>query len=362
MDNPAPTTTIAPVAPKPAKVVNEPFYIDEVALKNLKLVAVGYSHVNREDYATQGAYEAELEVEERAEDVIAEVAKLGIAVKGYAANKYFLTNILVDRPDLVLNLVDTVNGQDLLQPAIPGALELSGIPYTGSGMRGLVMGNERHLIKYVLQAHEIPTPKYKFIKDLRFKIPEDLGSPLIVKLNEGGGSVGIDNKAVKETREAAQKKVEKMIATYKLPVIVEQFIGGPEITAVVYDDGRKKHIFLGVKVFKVKPDGKHDFTSLESYEDIRAYRYKMPDELMLERTVPLVSRTFEVLGYRDYAKFDIRWDEETQLPNFIDCNPNTAFGPDKGLPMTEVLGLHGVSFIHILKSLLSKHARTLLRG
>jgi D-alanine-D-alanine ligase len=357
MDNPAPLTVV-----KPAKVVNEPFFIDEVALKSLKLVAIGYSHVNREDYATKGAYEAELEVEERAEDVIAEVAKLGIAVKGYAADKYFFTNILVDKPDLVLNLVDTVHGQDLLQPAIPGALELSGIPYTGAGMRGLVLGNERHLIKYVLSAHDIPTPKYKFIKDLRFKIPDDLGSPLIVKLNEGGGSVGIDNKAVKKSREDAQKKVQKMIETYKLPVIVEQFINGPEITAVVFDDGRKKHIFLGVKKFNVKPDGVHDFTSLESYEDIRAYRYKFADEQMTEKTVPLVARTFDILGYRDYAKFDIRWDEETLLPNFIDCNPNTAFGPDKGLPMTEVLALHGVSFKHLLTSLLSKHARSLYRG
>jgi D-alanine-D-alanine ligase len=360
MENPNVTKPIVPV--KPAKVMNEPFFVDENALKTLKLVAVGYSHVERDDYATNGAYEAELEVEERAEDVIAEVAKLGIAVKGYAANKYFFTNILVDKPDLVLNLVDTVHGQDLLQPAIPGALELSGMEYTGSGMRGLVLGNERHLIKYVLQAHDIPTPKYKFIKDLRFKIPEYLGSPLIVKLNEGGGSVGIDNKAVKETLEAAQKKVEQMITTYKLPVIVEQFINGPEITAVVYDDGRKKHIFLGMKKFKVKPDGVHDFTSLESYDDLHAYSYKVPDQMMMEKTVPLVARTFDLLGYRDYAKFDIRWDENTQLPNFIDCNPNTAFGPDKGLPMTEVLMLHGVSFKHLLKSLLSKHARSLNRG
>ena len=65
-------------------------FVDETALKNLKLVAVAYSHVDRTDYATQSAYEAELEVEDRAEEVIAEVAKLGIAVKGYAADQYFL--------------------------------------------------------------------------------------------------------------------------------------------------------------------------------------------------------------------------------------------------------------------------------
>lgn len=334
------------------------FFIDDAALKALKLVAVAYSHVNREDFATEGAYEAELEVEDRAEEVIAEVVKFGIPVKGYAADQYFFTNVLVDKPDLVLNLVDTIRGKDALQPAIPGALELSGVPYTGAGMRGLVVGNDRHLFKQLLIAHDIPTPRYKLIRDLRSnQIPEDLGLPLIVKLNESGGSVGIDNKAVKETRAATLKKVIKMIETYKIPVIVEEFIGGPEITAVIYDDSRRKHIFLGQKLFRIKPDGKHDFTSLESYEDIKAYTYKVPDQTVQDKVNPLVARAFDALGYRDYAKFDIRYDEETHTPYFIDCNPNTALGPDKGLPMTEVLALHGVEFTSLLKSMLSKHAR-----
>lgn len=334
-------------------------FIDEAALKALKLVAVAYSHVNRDDFATEGAYDAEVEVEDRAEEVIAEVAKLGIAVKGYAADSYFFTNVLVDRPDLVLNLVDTVQGKDALQPAIPGALELSQIKYTGAGMRGLVVGNDRHMFKQMLIAHDIPTPKYKLIRDLRSNIPKDLGLPLIVKLNESGGSVGIDNKAVKETYEAVLKKVIKMISVYKIPVIVEQFIGGPEITAVAYDDGRKKHVFLGKKKFNIQPDGKHDFTSLESYDNVKAYTYSIPEQSIQDKINPLVIRAFDALGHRDYSKFDIRWDEETRTPYFIDCNPNTALGPDKGLPMTEVLKLHGVDFTTLLKSMLSKHAKSL---
>ena len=191
---------------------------------------------------------------------------------------------------------------------------------------------------------------------MRSKIPADLGLPLIVKLNESGGSVGIDNKAVKETMEAATKKVAKMLDEHKMHVIVEQFIGGPEITAVIFDDGKRKHVFLGQKTFRLKPDGKHDFTSLESYEDEKAYFYKIPDQEIIDRITPLVVRAFETQDYRDYAKFDIRYDEATKTPYFIDCNPNTALGPDKGLPMTEVLLLHGIEFTHLLKSLLSKYA------
>jgi D-alanine-D-alanine ligase-like ATP-grasp enzyme len=339
-----------------SKTYQTPFFIDDEALKKLKLVAVAYSHVDRDDFPTEGAYEAEVEVEDRAEEVIAEVAKLGVAVKGYAANQYFLTNILVDKPDLVLNLVDTVRGKDGLQPAVPGALELSAVKYTGAGLKGLVMGNDRHMFKQMLIAHDIPTPAYKFIRDMRTKVPESLGLPLIIKLNESGGSVGIDNKAVKETIEAATKKIAKMLDEHKMHVIAEQFIDGPEITAVVFDDGHKKHVFLGQKMFRIKPDGKHDFTSLESYEDIKAYYYKVPGQDVIDLITPYVLRSFNTLNYRDYAKFDIRYEEATKTPYFIDCNPNTAFGPDKGLPMTEVLALHNVEFTHMLKSLLCKYA------
>ena len=338
------------------RVFQTPFFTDDESLKKLKLVAVAYSHVDRDDFPNQSSYEAEVEVEDRAEEVIAEIAKLGVAVKGYAANQYFLTNILVDKPDLVLNLVDTVRGKDGLQPAVPGALELSAVKYTGSGLKGLVLGNDRHMFKQMLIAHDIPTPAYKFIKDMRTRVPADLGLPLIIKLNESGGSVGIDNKAVKETLEAATKKIAKMLEEHKMHVIAEQFIDGPEITAVVFDDGHKKHVFLGQKIFRVKPDGKHDFTSLESYDDIKAYYYKIPEQEVVDRISPYVIRSFDTLNYRDYAKFDIRYDEKTKTPYFIDCNPNTALGPDKGLPMTEVLLTHGIEFTHLLKSMLCKYA------
>src|SRR5258708_33346809 len=196
---------------------------------------------------------------------------MGIPVKGIPGDQYFLTNLLVDKPDLVLNLVDTLKGKDSLQTSVPAALELSNIPYTGSGMEGMVIGNNRNLTKRLLMAYDIPTPKYQFIRRAGTTIQEDLGLPLIVKLNESGGSVGIDNKAVKETIAEAQKKADDMISTYKLPVIVEQFVDGPEITVAVYDDGQKKNVLMCQKVFRKKTDGKHFFTSFESYKDLRAY-------------------------------------------------------------------------------------------
>ena len=333
--------------------------IDKEALKKFRLVVVAYSSVQREHFATKDAYEAEIEVEQRAVEVAEEIRKLDIPVRTLPGDQYFYTNLLVDKPDLVVNLVDTLKGRDQLQPSVPAALELAGIPYTGAGMEGLIIGNNRNLTKRLLMAYDIPTPPFQFIRRAGTNIDEDLGLPLIVKLNEGGGSVGIDNRAVKETMRAAKLRVNKMISAYKIPVVVEKFIGGPEITVVVFEDANRRHVYMAEKKFGKKPDGKHYFTSLESYEDWHAYKYIPVEENMKYEIKKLAVRAFGALQHKDYAKFDIRVDSETGIAYFTDSNPNTAFGPDKGLPMTEVMEMHGVPFSETLSSLLSKYGKAL---
>jgi len=317
--------------------------------------------VEREFFPTEEAYQAEKEVEGRAAEVLQVLERIGIPARLYSGGEQFLTELLADRPDLVLNLVDTLRGRDALQASVPGALELADIPYTGAGMHGLVIGNDRHLVKQILKANKIPTPAYQYIKRSGAKVKADLGLPLIVKLNEGGGSVGIDNYAVKETLEDAQKQVDELIAAYRMPVIVERFIDGPEITAVVFEDRRRRHLFLGQKVFGLRPDGKYEFTSLESYSQPDPYRYApVLDQELAGKIEQYVIKVFKILHSKDYSKYDIRVDEATGTPYFTDCNPNTAFGPSLGLPFTEIAEtLYGVTFERVLLALLSKYARKL---
>lgn len=333
--------------------------IDNNEIKKIKFVTVAYSHIEREMFATQDAYEAEIEVEDRAKEVAKVVEKFGIEVKLTPGNQYLLTNLLVDKPDLVINLVDTFKGKDALQTSVPAALELSNIPYTGAGMEGLVIGNDRNLTKRLLIAYDIPTPAFQYIRRVGTTVQESLGTPLIVKLCASGGSVGIDNKAVKETFKDAQNKVNKMISVYKMPVIVERFVDGPEITVCVFDDGIKNHVFMGQKVFRKKQDGKHFFTSLESYDDAKAYTYIPVEEPLRTKIATLAVRAFNALYHKDYAKFDIRYDEQSNTPYFTDSNPNTAFGPDLGLPFTEIAYMHKISFEDLIASMLTKYGKQL---
>src|SRR5215207_8407420 len=252
--------------------------VDSDALKKIKLAAVAYSFVDRDLFPNDEAYKAEKEVEDRAQQVLEEIKKLGLEAKGYLGDQYFLTNLLVDKPDLIVNLVDTVRGQDKLASTIPAFLEYANMPFTGCGTTGMVIGSNRHLFKELLEQNKIPTPEYKFIKDLRSNTPPSFDPPYIVKLNESGGSMGIDNKAVKDTAAQVMKKVEDLQGDYKIPVLIEKFIDGREITAVVFEDGKNRHVFLAEKKFRIKPDGKHEYTSIESYDNPNAAKYQLVEE------------------------------------------------------------------------------------
>jgi len=331
--------------------------IDTDALKKIKLVAVAYSFVDKDRFPNEEAYKAEAEVEERAQEVLEEIEKLGLEGKGYPGDQYLLTNLLVDRPDVIVNLVDTVRGKDKLASAIPAFLEYANIPFTGCGVTGMVIGSNRHLFKELLDYNKIPTPEYKFIRDLRSNTPPLFEPPYIVKLNESGGSMGIDNRAVKETVAQVLKKVEDLQGDYKIPVLVEKFIDGREITGIVFEDGKTRHVFLAEKKFRIKADGKHEYTSIESYDNPNAAKYQLVEEELEKKVSELCAKAFEILRFSDYAKFDIRVDEKDRTPYFIDCNPNTALGPGDQ-PMTQVMQLHGIGFGDILASLLSNHVKS----
>ena len=142
-----------------------------------------------------------------------------------------------------------------------------------------------------------------------------------------------------------------------MSLLVEKFIDGPEITAVVFDDGKTRHVFMAEKKFRLKPDGKYGFTSIESYDIPSAARYQPVEEELEKKIADLCSKAFDILRLTDYAKFDIRVDKSDGTPYFIDCNPNTALGPGDQ-PMTQVMGQYGIEFTDIIASLLSKHAKS----
>ncbi len=115
---------------------------------------------------------------------------------------------------------------------VQGALELLGIPYTGSGVMASAIAMDKVMTKRLWQADGLPTPPWQWLapgqqgRDQVLGVPDTLGLPLIVKPPREGSSIGITKVAGYSQMQAAVA----LAAQYDADVLCEAFIEGTELT------------------------------------------------------------------------------------------------------------------------------------
>ncbi len=322
----------------------------------IKLVGIAYSKAEREYFPTEEAFISEQEVFERAKALQKILRRMGFESKLYPGDQSLMTKIQEDDPDLVLNLVDSVRGVEILNTCIPAVLDLVQIPYTGSGMYALTLSNNKVLVKELLEAHDIPTPKYQLIRHPNEPISKRLKYPLITKLNNYHGGVGITNDAISDNKKHLRKRLRYLINTYNCPVVVEEFIQGKELSVIVLE-GRKDTVYIGEKIFKETKKRKYDFCSFDAtWLEPDAYDYiKFKNNGKLAK---LARKAFDLLGMADYAKFDVRIDDKKRI-FFIDCNPNPALGPKNcECAIGSITHLYNIPFTRVFSKIMASALST----
>jgi len=315
-----------------------------------KRVGIIYSDVQRDFFPTESQYITEKDAEKDACLIGEYLETLGITVLLHPGNAELPEWLRINAPAMVINLVDSIKGAESLASAIPGVLELLDIPYTGADILGLSLDTNKFVIKKLLQQNGVPVPNFQLFNSPDDYLDHAIRFPLISKLNAIHGSVEITKDAVSENEKQLRKRIRFLIRTYKQPVLVEEFISGREITAVVLQE-RKKKVFQAEKVF-THSENKYVFLTFEDQwlSDINtALHYKKYGDPLLKE---YVKKAFNITKMAGYAKFDIRLDQSGRY-YFIDTNCNPAFGPKElDVAMSVILDLYGISFHDILKRLI----------
>ena len=318
-------------------------------------VGIVYSYVQREDFPTEAQYITEKDAAHDAHLVGEYLGAMGVDVHLYPGDAALAERLQQDRPEMVFNLVDSVKGKENLAAAIPGVLELLGIPYTGAGMLGMALDTNKFLIKELLQRNGLPVPRFQLFTSPEDYLDPTLRFPLISKLNAIHGGVEITREAVSEDEKQLRKRLRKLIRTYRQPVLVEEFVGGREITAILLEGNRKK-VYLAEKIFR-HTEGPYVFLTFEDQwltgPNAAFYYHPYRDPLLRE----LVRKAFDVVNMGDYGKFDVRLDEAGRY-YFIDSNCNPAFGPkETDTALSVILDMNGISFYEMLKRLMMNTIR-----
>ncbi len=314
-----------------------------------KKVGIVYSDVKREYFPTEAQYLTEKDALHDAKIVASYLNKIGIETLFYPGDTQLAEKLNKNRPDMVFNLVGSVKGNEYLASTIPAVMELLDIPYTGAGILGESLVYNKFLVKKLLQQIGVPLPNYQLFNTASDPMNLDLRFPLISKLNEIHGAVEITQDAVSENEKHLRERLKFLIKTYNQPVLVEEFIVGREITAILLE-GLNKKIYMAEKVFH-KKDEKYIFATFDDQwtekSDSPFHYEKYNDPLLKE----YVRKSFEITRMADYGKFDIRVDNSGRY-YFIDCNSNPAFGPKEcGCAISYILDLYEISFSEIIKRL-----------
>jgi len=217
---------------------------------------------------------------------------------------------------------------------VQGALELLGIPYTGSGVLASSMAIDKVMTKRVMLAEGLPTPRYVLLRRGAYSaadvaaVPDALGLPLIVKPAREGSSIGLTKVRDRTTMQAAVDQAASLDAD----VLCEQFIDGDEVTCPVLGSGSSA---VALPVIRIQaPEGNYDYQN-KYFTDTTRYLVPcgLPDgeELRIQQ---LVLRTFQTLGCRGWARADVMIDKATREPYLLEINTSPGMTGHSLVPMS----------------------------
>ena len=253
-----------------------------------------------------------------------------------------LARLSANKPDLLFNLCESMNGESKNEPTFAGLLDLFGIPYTGADLLGLASCLHKQRTKDILIAHGVPTPPYRLLAteaDLADASLEDLDYPWFVKLSHEDASLGITEANLVTTPRALRARVRELFAEFHQPVLAERYIEGREVNVTIIGNGRDVEVLPLHEIdFAAMPEERPRIVSYAAkwQEDHVDYAGTKPVPIRgatpeLVREIERVGReAWLAVGLRDYGRVDLRIDR-ADTPWVIDVNPNPDISPDAGV-------------------------------
>ncbi|MFN9012781.1 MAG: D-alanine--D-alanine ligase [Pseudomonadota bacterium] len=217
---------------------------------------------------------------------------------------------------------------------VQGALELLGIPYTGSGVLASAIALDKVMTKRVWAAEGLPTPRWVRLEPGRqqredvIRVPDTLGLPLIVKPPREGSSLGV----TKVGGYSEMQDAVLLAARYDRDVLCEEFIDGIELTCPVLGSGASARALPVVRIDA--PQGNYDFEH-KYYSDDTGYRCPsgLPpqEEAEVQR---LTLAAYRALGCRGWGRADLMLRASDRKPVLLEMNTSPGMTGHSLVPMS----------------------------
>ncbi|WP_189686250.1 D-alanine--D-alanine ligase [Pseudorhodoferax aquiterrae] len=216
---------------------------------------------------------------------------------------------------------------------VQGALELLGIPYTGSGVMASSIAMDKVMTKRIWEACGLPTPRHVVLQpgsqelaDVR-QVPDALGLPLIVKPPREGSSIGVS----KVQGYSQMLDAVRLSAQYDPDVLCEEFIAGEEVTCAVLGTGADAQALPVIRI--QAPEGAYDYQNKYFTDEVR---YLCPsglpeaEEMEIRR---IVLASYRALGCRGWGRADLMVRASDRKPFLLEMNTSPGMTGHSLVPM-----------------------------
>jgi D-alanine-D-alanine ligase len=265
-----------------------------------------------------------------------------------------------NRPDIIFNLCESVDGDPTQEMNIAGLFELLKIPYTGARAATLCLALNKPLVKAILNQHKIPTAKHFVANTSTFHL-NGHKFPMIVKPSREDASIGIANESVVTNEGDLKRRIEYVLDEHKQPALVEEYIDGREINVSV----------VGNDELITFPISEIDFSGLPAdYPKIVTYNAKWmyktvefensiafcPAPNLTDDEVKVIQDTakkvYRLLGASDYARVDMRFKDG--VPYVLEMNPNPDIASDapEDTGFTRSAKAHGWEYSYLIQQII----------
>ena len=233
---------------------------------------------------------------------------------------------------------------------VQGALELLGLPYTGSGVMASAIAMDKVMTKRVWRSEGLPTPRWVWLAPERqqreavMAVPDEIGLPLIVKPPREGSSIGV----TKVAGYSQMQDAVRLASRHDPDVLCEEFIEGEEVTCPVLGSGVSAKALPVVRI--QAPDGAYDYQNKYFTDDVI---YHCPSGLAAAEEAEIqriVLEAYRSLGCRGWGRADLMIRARERQPFLLEMNTSPGMTSHSLVPMSAQAA--GVSFEDLCVQLL----------
>ena len=253
--------------------------------------------------------------------VLGALREQGVDAHAFDPEERDLSDLKLEKFDRVFIALHGRYGED---GTVQGALELLGVPYTGSGVLASALAMDKWRTKLMWQAVGIPVPKDVLLNETSDwnGVVQTLRLPLIVKPVHEGSTIGLTKVRTAKELPAAFE----LAARHDRMVLAEEFIDGQELTASILDN-------TALPLIRIEaPQGNYDYQN-KYFSDETKYHCPAGIRADLERTIRDVAlHAFQVLGCEGWGRADLILRADDTF-SFLEMNTSPGMTGHSLVPM-----------------------------